>query len=161
MKHSRPGSSSRRFQVLSQRESPQVVGVSKGKPTIAIAEKNRGIVANECQVHVVAGIGGFHNEGPGFPSQESSGRFMPVVNFPLEVPSSTCKEMSPYLGLPCEVGYVGQAIMVEVRGHQDRTSGSGLRGLQRAVAVAVVNGECGTADNDILLAIAIEVTRSC
>ncbi len=51
--------------------------------------------------------------------------------------------------------------MVEVRGNQGRTTGSGLRGLQRAVAVAVVNGECGTADNDVLLAIAVEVARSC
>lgn len=51
--------------------------------------------------------------------------------------------------------------MVEVRGYQGRTTGSGLRGLQRAVAVAVVNGERGAADNDILLSIAIEVARSC
>jgi hypothetical protein len=51
--------------------------------------------------------------------------------------------------------------MVEVCGNQGRTTGSGLRGLQRAVAVPVLNGERGAADNDVLLSIAIEVARTC
>ena len=82
---------------------------------------------------------------------------MPLVNFPLEVPSNTCNEMSPISRLSLDIGYVGQAIMVEVRGNEGWTTRSGLRGLQSAVAVPVVNSERGAADNDVLLAIAIEV----
>src|SRR6266702_532828 len=62
-----------------------------------------------------------------------------------------------------DVGHIGDAIVIEVRGDKVAASGEanwddrGLLELKRPVSYSVEDGEVGPTDEDVLLSVAVEV----